>query len=75
MCMVQNVSVLENHHWRSLIGAMLESRAFEHLSPDIWSAQLLFIYTFKWREPKKLSPSKSAVIQAAFKACNFQQCC
>ncbi|KAK0161144.1 hypothetical protein PV327_009652 [Microctonus hyperodae] len=31
----ENTSVLENHHWRSAIGCLLESGVYEQLSPDL----------------------------------------
>lgn len=32
-CFLQNTSVLENHHWRSAVGCLLESHVAEKLSP------------------------------------------
>lgn len=31
----QNVSVLENHHWRSTIGMLRESRLLAHLPKEV----------------------------------------
>lgn len=33
--LLQNTSVLENHHWRSAVGCLLESHVAEKLSPII----------------------------------------
>lgn len=34
-CSYQNVSVLENHHWRSTIGMLRESRLLAHLPKEV----------------------------------------
>ncbi|XP_074099670.1 uncharacterized protein LOC141527864 isoform X2 [Cotesia typhae] len=31
----ENISVLENHHWRSAIGCLLESGVYQQLSPEL----------------------------------------
>lgn len=44
----QNTSVLENHHWKSAVGLLRETRLFSHLPAEDRSASVLIFQRFCW---------------------------